>query len=108
MRIHLCTARIRKSDLIQHHHNHHPEGVVYRSFRLNSSAFAASEMASRRWCVESLFPLVLHEDAHHARRRLGSRSLHAPGPRLQECAQIKRLNNNYYYYYYYCYYYYYY
>ena len=45
----------RKSDFI--HHNHHPEGVVYRNFGLNSSTFAISEIASKRWwCIESLFP----------------------------------------------------
>ena len=46
---------LRKSDFV--HHHHHPDGVVYRSFCLNSSAFAVSEIASRRrWCIESLFP----------------------------------------------------
>ena len=45
----------RKSDVI--HHRHHPEGVVYRSFRLNSNTFAVSDIASRRWwSIESLFP----------------------------------------------------
>ena len=40
-----------------HHHHHHPEGVVYRSFCLNSSTFAVSQIASRRWwCIESLCP----------------------------------------------------
>ena len=43
----------RKTDAI---HRHHPEGVVYRSFHLNSSTFAVSEVVSRRWwCIESLF-----------------------------------------------------
>ena len=46
----------RKSDFI-HHHHHHPEGVVYRNFCLDSNTFAVSEIASRRWCTESLFPL---------------------------------------------------
>ena len=44
------------SDFIRHHH--HPEGVVYRSFCLNSSTSAVSEIASGSWwCTESLFPL---------------------------------------------------
>ena len=46
---------LRKNDLI--HHRIHPEGVVYRSLCLNSSTFAVSEIASRRWwCIEPLFP----------------------------------------------------
>ena len=53
---------IRKTDSIHHHHHHlhhHAEGVVYRSFCLNSSALAVSETASRRWwCIESLFPFI--------------------------------------------------
>ena len=49
---------VRKSDFI--HHHHHPEGVVYRSFCLNSSTFAVSEIASGRWwCIESLFPAMV-------------------------------------------------
>ena len=41
---------------------HHPEGVVYRSFCLNSSTFAASEIVSRRWwCIGSLFPSPLRD-----------------------------------------------
>ena len=62
--IHTCnndathdTNTSRKSGFIHHHHHHHPEGVVYRSFCLNSSTVAVSEIASRRlWCIESLFP----------------------------------------------------
>ena len=49
----------RRSDFIHHHyhHHHHPEGVVCRSFCVNASTFAVSEIASRRWwCAESLFP----------------------------------------------------
>ena len=45
---------LRKNDFM---HNHHREGVVHRSSCLNSSTFAVSEIASRRWwCIESLFP----------------------------------------------------
>ena len=45
---------LRKNDFI---HHHHPEGVVYRCFCLNSSTFAVSEIVSRRWwCIESPFP----------------------------------------------------
>ena len=51
---------IRKTDSI-HHHHHHTEGVVYGSFCLNSSTFAVSGIASRRWCIESLFPLIVPE-----------------------------------------------
>ena len=54
-----CASPIvfRKTDSI---HNHHPEGVVYRSFCLNSSTFAVSGIASRRWwCMESRFPVFL-------------------------------------------------
>ena len=49
----------RKADSIHHHHHHHhPEGVVYRSFCLNSSTSAVSEIVSRRWwCIEYLFPI---------------------------------------------------
>ena len=48
----MCVSR--KNDFI--HHN--PEGLVYRSFCLNSSTFAVSETASRRWwCIEYLFPV---------------------------------------------------
>ena len=48
----------RKTDSIQHHH---PEGVVYRSFCLNSGTVAVSEAISRRWwCIESVFPITLH------------------------------------------------
>ena len=44
----------RKNDYLRHHHS---EGVVYRSFCLNSSTFAVSEIAARRWwCIESPFP----------------------------------------------------
>ena len=48
------TTIIRKTDSI---HHHHPEGVVYRSFCLNSGTVAVSKVTSgRRWCTESLFP----------------------------------------------------
>ena len=47
-----------KTDSIHHHHHHHPEGVVYRSFCLNSSTVAVPEIVYRRWwCIESGFPL---------------------------------------------------
>ena len=37
--------------------HHHPEGVVYRSFCINSGTVAVSEVTSRWWwwCIESLF-----------------------------------------------------
>ena len=39
------------------HHHHHLEGVVCKSFCLNSGTSAVSEVASRRWwCIEPLFP----------------------------------------------------
>ena len=40
-----CTLRnvVRKTDSV--HHHHHPEGVVYRSLRLDSNTVAVSEMA---------------------------------------------------------------
>ena len=43
---------------LHHHHHHHPEGVVYRSFCLNSGTLAVPKVTSRRWwwCIESLFP----------------------------------------------------
>ena len=50
-------AYLWKSAFIRHHH--HSEGVVYRSFCLNSSTLAVSETASRRWwCIEPLFPYL--------------------------------------------------
>ena len=50
-----CTSDIRKTESI--HHRHRPEGVVYRSFCLNSGTVAVSEFTSRRWwCIESLLP----------------------------------------------------
>ena len=65
--LHVKSAR--KTDSIHHHHHHHPEGVVYRSFCLNSSTFAVSEIASRRWwCIESLFPSAQHERAGYINR----------------------------------------
>ena len=56
-----CIPLSQKTDSIyhhHHHHHHHPEGVVSRSFCLNSSIFAVSEFVARRWwCIGSLFPL---------------------------------------------------
>ena len=41
-------------------HHDHPEGAVYRSFCLNSSTSAVSEIASRRWWrVEHMVPVML-------------------------------------------------
>ena len=57
---HAACAIVRKSDFI----HHHPGGVVYGSFCLNSSTVAVSKITSRRWwciewwCIESLFPIV--------------------------------------------------
>ena len=52
--IYMLSRGIRQNDFI---HQHHPEGVVYGSFCLNSSTVAVSEAASRRWwCIESLLP----------------------------------------------------
>ena len=46
----------RKTDSI----HHHPEGMVYRSFCLNSGTVAISKITSRRWwCIESLFPITI-------------------------------------------------
>ena len=51
----LCNTR--RNGLI--HHHHHPEGVVYRGFRLNSGKVAVSKGTARRWwCIESLFPVM--------------------------------------------------
>ena len=56
----------RKSDFL--HHHQHPEGVVYRSFCLNSNTFAVSEIVSRRgWCIESLFPVTAFNTPAHSR-----------------------------------------
>ena len=50
---------IRKTDCIHHHHHHHPEGVVYKNTCFNSSIFALSETAARRWwCIESFLPVI--------------------------------------------------
>ena len=58
----------RKSDFT-HRRHHHPEGVVYRSFCLNSSTFAVSEIASRRWwCIAFPLPRLLPDQG---RRGLG-------------------------------------
>ena len=47
---------VRKTDSI---HHHHPEGVVYRGFCLNSSTVAVSKFPFRWWwCIESVFPVV--------------------------------------------------
>ena len=44
----------RKTDSI---HHHHPEGVVYRGFCLNSGTVAVSKFPLRWWwCIESVFP----------------------------------------------------
>ena len=52
----LC-LNIRKTDSI---HHHHPDGVVYKSFCLNSSTFEVSTITSGRWwCTESVFPIAL-------------------------------------------------
>ena len=49
-------GQVRMTDSI---HHHHPEGVVYRSFCLNSGTVAVSKVTSRRWwCIESIFPQV--------------------------------------------------
>ena len=53
--MHCHFRHTRKNEFI--HRHHHPEGVVYRSVCLYSSAGAVSEVASRRWwCIESLLP----------------------------------------------------
>ena len=47
---------IRKTDSI---HHHHPEGVVYRGFCLNSGTVAVSKFPFRWWwCIESVFPIM--------------------------------------------------
>ena len=44
----------RKTDSI---HHHHPEGVVYRGFCINSGTVAVSKFPFRWWrCIESVFP----------------------------------------------------
>ena len=54
--VHRCLRKTDSMILYHHQHrHHHPEGVVYRTFCLNSSTSAVSEIASRRWwCIESL------------------------------------------------------
>ena len=48
----------RKTDSI---HHHHPEGVVYRGFCLNSSTVAVSKFPFRWWwCIESVFPVYYY------------------------------------------------
>ena len=48
---------IRKTDS---RHHHHPEGVVYRGFCLNSGTVAVSKFPFRWWwwCIESVFPMI--------------------------------------------------
>ena len=53
----------RKTDFI---YNHHPEGVVYRTFCFLSSTFVVSETASRRWWrVESPFSFTTIKAVPH-------------------------------------------
>ena len=50
---------IRKTDSIDHHH---PEGVVYRSFCLDSGTVTVPNITSRSWCIEFIFPIIANMD----------------------------------------------
>ena len=76
------TCLFGKSDSIHHHHHHHHhlEGVAYRSFCFHSSTLAFFEIASRRWCIESLVPpLDLQSDVCSKGRRFTFFRLSASG-----------------------------